>query len=275
MSRFASFLPRLVVLTVIWLLATATLTLAAGKRMATATVKPLKPRVAPTTPAAVLVVPDVRRQAYTFAKGILSDGGFAWKVSAGSPGFAANTVATQTPAPGTRVVDTGEPTIILRLQRGGAQLGAPESSSPYDGTPIRLADVASAPVVRKPVVKPVATPVAKAKPTAKLAPKSRPPAFTVAGAKPEPLDEMPLPDRARMLDRWLATHRAPTNENVGYWLYQHSWIVTGAQFGWWHGAEALRLLVQADRRAQSLWGIGTRSEAVAHAALAEVEASAQ
>ena len=60
--------------------------------------------------------------------------------------------------------------------------------------------------------------------------------------------------------------------NVDHWLFQHSWVVTGARFGWWQGAEALRLLVRVDERAQKLWGVGTRSAQLARRALAEVEA---
>ena len=62
----------------------------------------------------MLVVPDVRGQAYVFAKGILEDAGFAWRVP-GARGFAANTVVGQSPLPGTRVVDTGAPLVTLRL----------------------------------------------------------------------------------------------------------------------------------------------------------------
>jgi hypothetical protein len=57
---------------------------------------------------------------------------------------------------------------------------------------------------------------------------------------------------------------------VQYWLYQHAWIVTGAKLGWWHGAQALETLIAADRKVVRLWGIGSRSERVARAALAEV-----
>ena len=46
----------------------------------------------------------------------------------------------------------------------------------------------------------------------------------------------------------------------------------GAKFGWWHGADALQQLIKDDRRAEALWGIGAKSEQVARAALAEVEA---
>jgi len=102
-----------------------------------------------------------------------------------------------------------------------------------------------------------------------------PAAFHVSGAPKEPLDEIPLPARARRLEAWLTRGRDPTAANQRYWLYQHAWIVTGARFGWWHGAEALRLLIRVDRRAESQWGIGYRSEAVARGALAAVEATAK
>ena len=59
---------------------------------------------------------------------------------------------------------------------------------------------------------------------------------------------------------------------VRHFLYQNSWIVTGAKFGWWRGAEALRLLIAADKQAQRLWGVGHKSELAARHALAEVEA---
>ena len=100
----------------------------------------------------------------------------------------------------------------------------------------------------------------------------RPPAFHAPGAPKEPLDEITLPARARRLDAWLTPGRSPTAANRHHWLYQHAWVVTGARFGWWHGAEALRELIAADRVAQKRWGIGRRSELVARSALAEVEA---
>ena len=61
-----------------------------------------------------------------------------------------------------------------------------------------------------------------------------------------------------------------TNANVRYWLYQHAWIVTGASFGWWHGAAALRTLIVVDQRAEAQWGIGKASETTARKALAVV-----
>ena len=91
------------------------------------------------------------------------------------------------------------------------------------------------------------------------------------GGTAEPLDEMPLPDRAKALGRYVASH--PANAaSVNHFLYQHAWIVTGAEFGWWRGAEALKLLVAVDRQAQQRWGHGAKSESLARAALARVKA---
>jgi PASTA domain len=265
------------VLGVVALLATAALTYAADRQISSA------PRATPQVKAVplTLVVPDVRRQAYVFAKGILVDAGFAWKVRGGVQGFSANTVASQSPLPGTRVLDTGAPTIMLTLSRNGkyGQKGTPEDSSPYPGTPLRLAALASATQTVQPAAKPAAKPEpaaakpAAAKPTAssKL-PQSRPAAFRVPGAPKEPLDEVPLTTRAKQLAVWLEAHPKPTDANVKHWLYQHEWIVQGAKFGWWHGDEALKLLIKDDRRAEALWGIGAKSQKVARAALAEVEA---
>jgi len=101
------------------------------------------------------------------------------------------------------------------------------------------------------------------------------PAFHVPGAPKEPRDEIPLPARARRLRAWLTPSRRPTASNQRRWLYQHAWIVTGAKFGWWRGAAALRILVRVDRRIESQWGIGHRSEAVARNALTAVEARAE
>jgi hypothetical protein len=107
-----------------------------------------------------------------------------------------------------------------------------------------------------------------------LRPPRRPPAFHVTGAPREPLDEIALPVRARRLEAWLTPRRAMSRANLRHWLYQHSWIVTGAGYGWWQGAAALRTLIRIDRRVESRWGVGHRSEAVARRALAEVESKA-
>jgi hypothetical protein len=155
--------------------------------------------------------------------------------------------------------------------------GTPENASPYAGTKIMLpsstgstAIVTSTqtttttttkePSFTKPVVKPKPKP--KPSQTSK-----RPRAFVIAGAKREPLDEIPLPKRAQNLAAWLDSHRNASAANERYWLYQHAWIVAGAKFGWWHGAQALETLIAVDKRVEALWGIGSKSEAEARAAL--------
>ena len=281
--RLGAVLPRLVVVLIVFALGTATLTFAAAKRMA---LQAAPPAATPQQPAP-LVVPDVRGQAYVFAKGILQDAGFAWHLGPGARGYAPYTVVSQSPAAGTRLVDTGAPTIVLKLARtkGYDERGhTPDDGSPYAGTAVRSAALASTLTPAKPAApakraaKPKqAAPAAKPKPAAKkktAARSSRPPAFHIAGAPKEPLDEMPLTDRAQRLAAWVAAHPRPTDANVRHWLYQHSWIVEGAKFGWWHGAQALRTLIAVDRRVDALWGIGARSEAEAQTALAFVQSRA-
>jgi hypothetical protein len=274
--RPRTLLPRLAIAGFLVVLATATITFAAETRQAPAPNTPVA-QAAPTT----LLVPDVRRQAYVFVKSTLEESGFAWRVTGSVAGYSANLVAGQSPAPGTIVVDTGAPTIVLSLSKGRySEDGAPENASPYPGTEIRLPGTFTKPT-KKAAPKKKAAPAKKVAPKkkavpapkAKVAPKpaaKRPPAFNVPGAKHEPLNEIPLPARARALDAWLTTHRTRTNTNVKYWLYQHAWIVAGAKLGWWRGEEALKLLLEADERVQRIWGIGARSEAVARAALADV-----
>lgn len=279
-----TFLPRLLALTVVWLLATAALTYAAAQRIGTVHLKNA-PTTTSTAAAAprVLVVPDVRRQAYVFAKGTLGDAGFGWRVTGSVEGYAANTVVSQTPAAGTRVIDTGAPLVVLTLARAGRQAGIPEEASTIPATPVKLADVAAVavPTTQRPVARTAASiPAAKTKtatsaakaPTSPKAPTQRPPAFVVPGAKHEPLDEMPLTNRAKLLLSWVEKGPKPTDANVNHWLYQSAWIVTGAQFGWWHGADAIRTLITTDQRVQKLWGIGARSEADTRKALAAVQA---
>jgi hypothetical protein len=288
-ARLSALLPRLAALTIIWLLATSTITFAASGR--SKRVQP--PAPAPAAPRAsnMLVVPYVRKHAYVFAKGILEDGGFAWRVEGPVHGYAANTVATQTPAPGTKVVDNGLPTVVLRLARNAeyAERGLPENASPDRGTKIVLVSErveADAPVAANAAVeeeKPDPADATEATPAATsekdetemtAAVDGRKPAFVVPGAPREPRDEMPLPQRARLLAERVAAHRKPTPPLVRYWLYQHAWVVAGARFGWYGGAEALRTLISVDRSLQARWGVGARSEAVARAALAEVERKA-
>jgi hypothetical protein len=271
-SRLA-VLPRFVIVLAACALATGVATVAFA-----ASSQPVAPAVAPSAkPAeapAELVVPDVTGQVYVFAKGALEDAGFAWKVVGAVKGYAANTVVSQSPAPGTRLVDTGAPTISLQLAKSGryAEKGAPEDASPYTGTAVRPADLAA---VRTPaaVVKPHPKPAAKPKAKPAAAPRdSRKPAFSVAGAPREPLDEITLDARARALDAWVAKHPTATTSNVNHWLYQHAWIVTGAGFGWSHGEQALRILVGVDRKVEARWGVGSKSRALAERTLADVQA---
>jgi hypothetical protein len=290
--RLAALLPRAVVVALVWVLATAAFTFAADTTLigpSSATSSKSVPAKAPE-----LVVPSVTGQAYVFAKGILEDAGFAWRLTGPVYGYASNRVMAQTPAAGTRVVDTGAPMIVLRLVRGAyAEKGRPVGTSSYPGTKIKLANLAAATVPVTPVTKPAAKPaakhvvkpVAKPKPKPKLTPRpkltpkpvahsKRPPAFSVPGAPKEPLDEITLPARALRLEAWLS-QRPKTSTNVQNWLYQHAWIVTGATFGWWHGAQALEILVRVDERVQRQWGLGSKSEAVARATLAKVRRDAK
>jgi len=94
----------------------------------------------------------------------------------------------------------------------------------------------------------------------------------VPGAPKEPANGASLPDRATALGQWLETHRSPVAASLNHWLYEHAYIVAGARFGWWHGAEALQILIGVDRRAESLWGVGGQSRATAQQALAQIRA---
>ena len=173
----------------------------------------------------------------------------------------------------------------------GPALPATTTRNGKDGKPTTSAKGAATTKSAKPATKPAkpatkpatqttttaTTKTAKAAPPATATsahsswPKSRPAAFTVPGGKTEPLDEMPLPDRAAALGRWLEAHPAKTTANVRHWLYQNHWIVSGARLGWWHGAEALKTLADVDKRAQALWGIGAKSAALAEQALRYAE----
>ena len=285
-SRLPAFAWKFVLIGAVVLFATATLTYAASTHRSAAPRRPAV-RLAPVHPP-VLVVPDVRRQAFVFAKVALQDAGFAWRVAGGAQGFAPNVVISQSPDAGTRVYDTGAPLVRITLQRNAkyAQTGQPEDVSPYKATSVQYSEgaLASAPTV-KPAAKPAAMPgvrkaVSAAKSAVKVAttaaaapyPQDRPAAFAQAGARKEPLNEMPLPDRARALGRWLSTNPKATDANVRSWLYQNEWIVAGARFGWWRGAEALRILIGVDRRTETVWGIGSKSRSAAQQALSDVKA---
>ena len=72
--RVAAHLPRVAIVALVFVLAGATLTYGAAKRLSAT---PAKGAVSSATPT--VVVPDVTGQAFVFAKGALEDGGFAWR----------------------------------------------------------------------------------------------------------------------------------------------------------------------------------------------------
>jgi hypothetical protein len=292
-ARLTALLPRLVALTVIWLLGAATYTLAAD------TVQPPAQTQAPATASKPheLTVPDVRRKAYVFAKGILQDAGFAWRVDGSVKGYAANTVTAQNPAPGTKVIDNGAPLVVLSLSRNTAygERGLPENSAPFKGTEIVLvseweSDQASttetapttteaAPTTTETAPTTTATEPTTTEPTGTTTEsqqeKTRKPDFEVPGAPAEPADEITLPARARALQEKLSGRARPSQRLINFWLYQHSWIVTGARFGWHDGAEALKILINVDQSLQRRFRFGAKSEVVARRALAYCEAQAK
>jgi hypothetical protein len=300
-ARLTAFLPRLLALTVIWLLGAATYTLAAD------TVPVSKPKGATEAAAKphVLTVPDVRRKAYVFAKGILQDAGFAWRVEGNVKGFAANSVAVQSPAPGTKVIDNGAPVVVVSLTKNSAygESGLPENSAPYKGTRVVLVsdwardqvdstthattittgEATTAPTTTEETTtaatttEPAATTTEPSGTTTEpeQTEKTRKPDFEVPGAPPEPADEITLPARARLLQDRLSGSKKLSRHLINFWLYQHSWIVTGARFGWHNGAEALHILIKVDQSLERRFGYGAKSEVVARRALAYVEAQAK
>ncbi|HZO63179.1 MAG TPA: PASTA domain-containing protein [Gaiellaceae bacterium] len=141
MVEFAAALLRGVLATFAGLLiAGGTLTLAAD-RAAT-----VRPSLVPASHGPDrLTVPQVTGQAYVFAKGILQDGGFAWRVTGPVQGYAVNTVVEQHPAAGTVVLDTGAPIVTLTLARNKAyaELGIPSNVAPYTGTATRVPAIAA------------------------------------------------------------------------------------------------------------------------------------
>ena len=297
-ARLTALLPRFLALTVIWLLGAATYTLAAD----TVPIAKHEKKAEAAAKPHVLTVPDVRKKAYVFAKGILQDAGFAWRVDGNVKGFSANTVTVQRPAPGTKVIDNGAPLVVLSLSRNTTygESGLPENSAPYKATRIVLvsdwardqiepttsgetettstetgatttAPAATTTAPAATTTEPVGTTTEPEQPQEK----TRKPDFEVPGAPVEPADEMPLPERARALEHRLAGKGKPSQRLINFWLYQHSWIVTGARFGWHDGAQALRILIKVDQSLERRFGFGARSEVVARRALAYVEAQAK
>ena len=97
-ARIPAIAFRLLVLVTVWLLGTSTLSLAkddgAGDD-ATAT-EPATTGEAPAEPG-ILVAPDLRDLPYVFAKGVLEDRGFAWRVEGKVEGYAVNLVGEAEP----------------------------------------------------------------------------------------------------------------------------------------------------------------------------------
>jgi hypothetical protein len=297
-ARLTALLPRFLALTVIWLLGAATYTLAAD----TVPIAKHEKKAEAAAKPHVLTVPDVRKKAYVFAKGILQDAGFAWRVDGNVKGFSANTVTVQRPAPGTKVIDNGAPLVVLSLSRNTTygESGLPENSAPYKATRVVLVSdwardqiepttsgetETTSTETGATTTAPAATTTAPAATTTEPAAtttepeqpgeKTRKPDFEVAGAPVEPANEMPLPERARALEHRLAGKGKPSQRLINFWLYQHSWIVTGARFGWHDGAQALRILIKVDQSLERRFGFGARSEVLARRALAYVEAQAK
>jgi hypothetical protein len=106
-------------------MASATFTFAmTGNRSSQAT-DPLPMR------ADALVVPEVVGLPYVFAKGVLHDAGYSWRVEGNIKGYAGNIVASQEPAAGTRLTAKDAAAIVLRLERNPEyeERGVPENSS--------------------------------------------------------------------------------------------------------------------------------------------------
>ena len=132
-SRRVMTLPRVTAVAAAVLLVSATISLAADKPAAH------KPALHTAPQRQVMTVPDVRGQLFVFASGMIEDGGFGWKVRGSVGGYPANLVVSQSPKPGSHVIDTGAPTITLVLARHGAQVGQPQNRSSYGASVIRPA----------------------------------------------------------------------------------------------------------------------------------------
>lgn len=144
----------------------------------------------------------------------------------------------------------------------------PTPTTPAVTQPTPFTPVQQTPVTTTPSVTPKPAPAT----TPKVSTAPRPPDFTVPGAPKEPARSQSLPDRVAALATWIESHRDPSATNLNHWLYEHAYVVAGARFGWWHGAEALQALIEVDKRAEALWGVGSQSRMTADKALAEVRA---
>jgi beta-lactam-binding protein with PASTA domain len=132
-SRRILTIPRVLAVATAGLLVSATISLAAD----TPTTAARKPAGHTMKNQQVMVVPNVTGQLFVFASGSLEDAGFGWKVRGAVGGYQSNLVVSQSPKGGAHVVDTGEPTITLHLERKGAQVGTPQNRSPYGASLIK------------------------------------------------------------------------------------------------------------------------------------------
>jgi PASTA domain len=182
-------LSRLAICTICLLLATAGLTFAAAREQTA--------HARSSGPPATLVVPDVRRQAYVFAKTLLEDAGFAWRVEGAVDGFAVNLVASQKPPPGARVLDTGAPTISLQLDRNAkyAETGVPENFSPYAGTRVLR------PGAKHPRAAARPRPAVRPRPAARPRPRTQPPVQRPEARKSPTAKPRPARPRVRTQPR--------------------------------------------------------------------------
>ncbi len=130
LNRLVVYVARLLAVVVVAAVTTAGVTWAASHGVPATGAAPQasKPKA-----AAPLMVPDVRNLAFVFAKETLEDAGFAWRVAGKVHGYSANTVVSETPSPGAKLVDRGAPVVVLTLKRvkGYPQAGEPQDVSPY------------------------------------------------------------------------------------------------------------------------------------------------
>ena len=213
----------------------------------------------------------------------LEQDGFAWRVTAPCPGFAANVVVSQSPAPGTRVFDDGAPTSSLRLSRNATtrRRACPRTSRPYAGKPSPGRSACGAAEAKdrpgegrhsggeareSAAAEGEAVTAEAAKPTPPPA-RARPPSSSPARRRSRSTRSSSAPARSSS-QPGSRSIRSRTAANVDHWLYQHAWIVTGAKLRL--VATAPQALRDADRRrpavSQKLWGVGSQSEQVARAA---------
>ncbi len=168
------------------------------------------------------------------------------------------------PTTGTTPSTTPLPTTVAHPTTPVSPATSPVTTVPTPvTTPVETPQPSTTPITTTPVTTP--TPV-----TSPSGPRA--PDFTVTGAPKEPATSQALPDRVAALASFVETHRAPTAASLNHWLYEHAYIVAGARFGWWQGAQALQSLIDVDKRAEALWGVGSQSRITAEKALAEVRA---